>query len=453
MRIPMKPPDRAAFMERMANENPARLSNLLFNRSIKPDPKGKYYHWDKLRHLPPPDDLTTEEWWHLIKTSRNVITRCIPHTDKKGKNLIYCEPDIVRRMLHQIDIHGGGELKATEQVANPRSREMYLVNSLIEEAITSSQLEGAATTRKVAKAMLREKRKPRDRSEKMIVNNYRAMQFIKDIAQEDLSPPLIYELHTLLTVDTLDNPGAVGQLRQSNDIYVGDGRDATILHEPPRYEELPARIENLCRFANDTTDTEFIHPVVKAILLHFILAYDHPFEDGNGRTARALFYWSMMKQNYWTVEFISISRILKKAFAPYMRAYLYTETDDNDVTYFVVHQLGVIQRAIEELFVYLRAKSEEMKITSQLLSRSPELQELLNHRQIALLSRALKKPDSHYSVESHRGAHTVTYDTARTDLLKLEKLGLVVKSKVGNAFIFSPVANLRYKLEGLILPP
>ena len=448
----MKPPDRIAFMQRLAQENPDRMVKM-FNRSIKPDPGGKYYHWDKLRHLPPPDDLTTEEWWHLIKASRNVIARIIPHTDKKGENLTYCEPDIVRRMLHQIDIHGGGELKATEQVANPHSRDMYLINSLIEEAITSSQLEGAATTRKVAKAMLRERRKPRDRSEKMIVNNYQAMQFIKDVAQEDLNPKLIYELHKILTVGTLENPAAVGQLRQSDDIYVGDERDATVLHKPPSYEELPARMESLCEFANGTAGTEFIHPVVKAILLHFILAYDHPFEDGNGRTARALFYWSMMKQNYWTVEFISISRILKKASAKYMRAYLYTETDDHDVTYFVVHQLEVIQKAIKDLFVYLRAKSEEMRITEQILSQSPKLQKLLNYRQIALLSRALKKPDSHYSVESHRGAHAVAYDTARADLLKLEKLGLVVKSKVGNAFIFSPVANLQRKLEGLVPPP
>ena len=444
----MTPPDRPAFISNLAGKKSKRLVDL-FTRSIKPDPDGKYYHWDKLRYLTPPEDLTVEEWWYLIKSSRKLISRPIPHTDKVGENFIYCEPDIVRRMLHQIDIHGGGELKATEQVANPHSKDMYLINSLIEEAITSSQLEGAATTRKVAKAMLRERRRPRDKSEKMIVNNYQAMQFIKDIARENLSPEMIYELHTILTVDTLENPSAVGQLRQSDDICVGDERDATILHRPPNYNELPERITNLCKFANNTIDTEFIHPVVKAILLHFILAYDHPFEDGNGRTARALFYWSMMRQNYWTVEFISISRILKKGFAQYMRAYLHTETDDNDVTYFVVHQLRVILQAIQELLVYLQAKSEEMKKTAQFLSNSSNLQKLLNYRQIALLSRALKKPDSNYSVKSHRGAHGVTYDTARTDLLKLEQLGFLKKLKIGNAFIFAPAKDLQNKLESL----
>ncbi len=51
----------------------------------------------------------------------------------------------------------------------------------------------------------------------------------------------------------------------------------------------------------------FIHPVIRAILLHFMLAYDHPFVDGTGRTARALFYWSMAHQGYWLMDFISIT--------------------------------------------------------------------------------------------------------------------------------------------------
>ena len=56
----------------------------------------------------------------------------------------------------------------------------------------------------------------------------------------------------------------------------------------------------------------FIHPMIRSIILHFWLAYDHPFVDGNGRTARALFYWSMLRHGYWLFEFISISQIILK---------------------------------------------------------------------------------------------------------------------------------------------
>lgn len=384
-----------------------------------------------------------------MKFSRKALYKKIPHSDKDGNPFVYAEPDVVRRLLHEVDIHGGGELKANEQVANPNTRDTYLINSLIEESITSSQLEGAATTRKVAKEMLRQKRKPQDRSETMIVNNFNAMEFINENSTEELTPELIYELHRILTVNTLDNRAAVGKLRTSDDIYVGDERDATIIHVPPKANELAGRLKNICAFANASHPSVFLHPVIRAIVLHFLLAYDHPFEDGNGRTARALFYWSMLKQGYWTMEFISISRILRAAPAKYTRAYLYTETDDNDVTYFIVHQLEVINRAIKDLLKYLEIKALEIKTVEKLLMKSPDLQKLLNHRQMALINRALKNSESIFYIESHRGAHNVTYDTARTDLLKLVELGVLKKSKIGKAFIFTAVDNLKQTLEAL----
>ena len=448
MKIPISPPDLKDLIT-SATKTPNKLVELI-SQGIKPDPKGKYHHWDKLRHLAlPPDILSHEDWWLAIKFTRKALYRNIPHSDKNGYSFVYGEPDIVRRLLHEIDIHGGGELKTTEQVANPHTRDTYLINSLIEESITSSQLEGAVTTRKVAKEMIRQKRKPRDKSETMILNNYHAMEYIKEISNEELTPELIYELHSIVSKDTLDNPDAVGKLRVADDIYVGDDRDATIIHTPPKSEELQNRIENICNFVNMKNSSSFIHPVVRAIILHFLLAYDHPFEDGNGRTARALFYWSMLKQGYWTMEFISISRILKSAPAQYTKAYLHTETDDNDVTYFIIHQLEVINKAITDLLAYLENKSNEIRTVEQLIKKSPDLQNLLNYRQIALINRALKSPDAEFYVESHRGAHNVTYDTARTDLLKLVDMGLLDKTKVGKAFLFSASPDLHKKLDGL----
>jgi Fic family protein len=449
MKIPTAPPEFRELISHFIKDSPERL-DIVLSTDIKPDPGGRYDHWDKLRHLKlPPQISNHDEWWLTIKIARRARYTNIPHTDKDGKPFVFAEPDVVRRLLHEIDVHGGGELKTTEQVANPSTRDSYLINSLIEEAITSSQLEGAATTRKVAKEMLRQKRKPRDKSETMILNNYHAMEYIREISSENLTPGLICELHNILSKNTLDNPDAAGKLRTSDDIYVGDNRDATIIHIPPKAKELKKRMENICEFANNTDSTEFLHPVIRAIILHFLLAYDHPFEDGNGRTARALFYWSMLKQEYWTMEFISISRILKLAPARYTRAFLYTETDENDVTYFIVHQLEVIYRAIHDLLDYLEKKSREIKTVEQLIRKSPDLRKLLNYRQITLINRALKNPDAIFSIESHRGSHNVTYDTARTDLLKLVDMGFLEKTKIGRAFSFAAARNLEHKLETL----
>lgn len=447
MQIPLTPPNFSNLLSECLNDDAKRFNEIV-SMSIPPDPRGKYYHWDKLRHLKsPPGELTHKEWWLGIKFARKSLYAAIPHKAKDGTHFVFGEPNIVRSLLHEIDFYGGGELRTSSQVTNPATRDTYLINSLIEEAITSSQLEGAATTRKVAKEMLRQKRAPTDKSERMIVNNYNAMQFINEVGSESLTPSLILELHKILSKETLNDKNDEGRLRTSDDVYVGDDRDSTIIHVPPSYKELPSRLESLCQFANAENKRIFLHPVIRAIVLHFLLAYDHPFEDGNGRTARALFYWSMLRQGYWTMEYVSISRILKNAPAQYTRSYLYTETDENDVTYFIVHQLEVILRAIRELFEYLQRKSDEMQSLDKLVRRSALLREALNHRQLAILNRAVKSSDALFTIESHRGAHNVTYDTARTDLLKMSDLGLLKKFKAGRAFMFKPAQNLKKVLK------
>jgi Fic family protein len=205
----------------------------------------------------------------------------------------------------------------------------------------------------------------------------------------------------------------------------------------------------MCDFANGKGRTGFIHPVVKAILLHFWLAYDHPFVDGNGRTARALFYWSMARDGYWLCEFLSISRIIKRAPAKYAKAFLYTETDDNDATYFILNQLRVIERAIEDLHQYLTNKAKDLAETRRMLDGSGRLRAVLNHRQVALVHHALRHPGHAYTVQSQRRFHNVSYQTARTDLLGLARLHLLEMSKSGRAFVFDAPPDLRDRLDKL----
>jgi Fic family protein len=190
--------------------------------------------------------------------------------------------------------------------------------------------------------------------------------------------------------------------------------------------------------------------VLRAILLHFMVGYDHPFADGNGRTARALFYWSMAKSGYWLMEYTSISHILRKAPTQYMRAYLHTETDKNDTTYFLLHQLQTIRQAIVALHEYVARKAREQKETERLLASSPALRGRFNHRQTALLNHALRNTGEAYRVDAHQRSNGVVYQTARHDLLQLEAMGLLEKSKQGNAFVFYAPADLRKRLDSLV---
>lgn len=413
------------------------------------DPRSarRYLHWDRLRHLDPPGGLSSEQWWLKLKIARQGELRELPLTDRDGKPFSYGLLDSMLRQLHYIDQRCSGEVGMDEVVTSEkRAGRRFLVNSLMEEAIRSSQLEGATTSRVVAKELLRTGREPQDRSERMIVNNYRALQFMREEMGETLSPPPILELHRIVTEGTLDDPSAAGRLQVPGEprVAVFDRDGGNRVHMPPPAEQLPERMRLMCEFANEGDNGDrFVHPVIRAILLHFWLAYDHPFEDGNGRTARILFFWLMRERGYWLTEYLPISRLIRDAPAQYGRAFMETETDGGDTTYFLVHQLGVIAKAIDDLHLYLQSKTAEVRDVEKLLQGT----EYLNGRQLALLTDAVRDTDASYSFDSHAMSHRVSHETARSDLRGLAERGLLTQRRKGRKHIFEPAPDLPNRLK------
>ena len=441
MRIPKTPPPFGKILKEL---NPSTLQKMMALAN-NPLVTRRYLHWDKLQHHKV-EGYTAEELWAAVKLQRFGALKPIPLKDKKGQSFQFCVPEIVAQQLHLIDMGAGATIGIPEPITNPQTKDKYLIRSLMEEAITSSQLEGAATTREAAKEMIRTGRPPRDTDEQMILNNFVTMQRITKLKKESLTPEMVFEIHRLVTEKTLPDPTAAGRFRRPDEKrVVGDDFSDVVFHDPPPSEELEERLKAMCDFANEKTPSYFIHPVIRAIILHFWLAYDHPFWDGNGRTARAVFYWAMLHNGYWLFEFISISTILRKAPVKYGRSFLYTETDENDLTYFIVAQTRVIRQAIEELHAYIDRKSSETRdLESQIRALN-----LFNHRQVDLIRHALKHPYSHYGIESHRNSHNIVYQTARTDLLNLESRGVVEKIMVGRKMVFGVPKDLSARLRKL----
>ena len=446
MRMPSPPPSatdlipREGLLDRVLASNAGQL------------PRDRYLHWSKLRRLEPPAGLSSEEWWFATKLARTSARHVLPLADKHGNPFAYSDSAYLYRMLYQVDRDAAGRVELPPDLVNPDSRDRFLVSSLIEEAITSSQLEGAATTRRVATEMLRSGRRPRDRNEEMIVNNFHGMEFLREHTEEPLSLPLLLELHRILTNGTLDDSNAVGRIRLPSDqVAVVDQRDGVVVHQPPDAAILAGRLDRLFAFANTRDDEPFVHPVVRAIMLHFMIGYEHPFVDGNGRTARALFYWSMARSGYWMTEYLSISTIIRKSPAQYVRAYVFSETDDNDATYFLDYHLRVILHAIRQLQAFLARKARQMQVVDRLL-HAPGAGSLLNYRQRALLAHLQRHAHSAYTIESHRRSHKVTYQTARSDLLKLVEFELLDKGRRGRTFVFRGRSDFAQRLEQLAGP-
>jgi Fic family protein len=307
----------------------------------------------------------------------------------------------------------------------------------MEEAIASSILEGAAAMRKAAKEMLRKGRKPKNSSEQMVVNNYEAMNYILEHRDDPLTPDRILEIHRLVTKGTIDSD-AVGQFRTSNDIVVANPVTGVVLHSPPDYQETGYHIAELCRFANRTEQdsgtgtAEYIHPVIKGTILHFLIGYVHPFNDGNGRTARSLFYWYVLSRGYWLFEYMPISRIILRSKEKYSLAYLHTEYDAMDLTYFIHYHLSCIDEARKDLLDYLEEKQTEQNATKAIIKKIRDI----NVREGDILRYMMEHSDEYFTIREIMQTYDTVYETARTDLLHLADLGYLTKEKRGREFIF-----------------
>ena len=408
MHLPKNPPDIfAMFKDESRTE--ATLSEGVgeyareFNR--------KYLHWSEVR-MRDTGPYDPDMVWARMK---------LPRMD--GPVLVfgrthyrYFVSDRILKGLHEFDLRAS--VGVLPDNLDSHRKVYYAVSSLMEESIASSQMEGAVTTTKKAKEMLRRNARPRDRSERMIVNNYKAMQFIKDNLERPLTPELIKDIHRIVTDGTLDER-FTGRFRDNDDVVVQDPLTGEVFHQPVPVKDIEESIEGLCEFMND--ESEFMHPVLKGIVFHYVLAYVHPFEDGNGRVARSLFYWYELKSGYWIMEYLALSRIIKDHKGKYEEAFVFGETDDNDMTYFVLYNLKALTDSMDLFEGYLRRKMEDER------SKRDRLSVLgLNDRQIGIVMSLMDGETA--TVRSVQNQYGVALNTSRSDIKGLKDMGLIVES-------------------------
>ena len=369
-----------------------------------------YPYWEKWKYIGKEIDCDPKQLWMIVKLLRQSSLNQINFAGPDDPELYINTPSVMQEQLHLLDLDLGGSLHTSELIPS-EEKQRYLVSSLMEEAIASSQLEGAATTRRIAKEMLESNRKPTNHSEQMIVNNYQAMQWIVENKNAKLDEHAILQLHKIITNETLSDRGKL--------------------------------MDEFCDFANDHVKEDFfLHPISKSIILHFLIGYIHPFADGNGRTGRALFYWYLMRKNYWLIEYMSVSRIILRSKAQYARAYQYTELDQNDLTYFILYNLKAIRISLEELKIYIERKNREKNEMLKLLRKTD-----YNDRQIVILQEILNHKKDIYTVQEIEIRFGVSNQTARNDLNYLVEKGILEPRRSGNKIQFLSAGDIEKKLK------
>jgi len=428
----MKLPEKPENWRKTINKNPDSVLNLLKDKEVLKfisKYNSSYSHWDKIRRVKIPKEIDAKKIWALMKLFRNEKHYHLPFN---GFDFRYTLLPRTLKKLHILDKESAGNIEIEDSSLTSKGRSKYIVSSLMEEAIASSQLEGAVTTRKIAKEMLRQNRKPKTYSEQMILNGYKTLMMVLNKKEQKLTKEFLLEVQKSITKNTLKDKRDEGKFRDNNEIVVGDNIEADkIYYTPPDYKKIPKLIDELCKFANED-EGEFIHPIIKGIILHFLIGFIHPFNDGNGRTARAILYWCVISKGYWLFEYMAMSRKILSSKVKYGLAYLYSETDENDLTYFIDYNIEAINNALVDMRNYIKRQQKELIDANKMIG---ELKGI-NFRQASILKDFMKTPNKYFTIREIQNSYNIVYQTARSDLLYLVKLKYISMKKSKNKFVF-----------------
>lgn len=413
------------------NENSGKLEQLLcLLSSGEISTAGSYLRWSDLPQEAPPQYLAIREWWLALKLQRLLGRQEIGLKDSQGAPFTLGSGEFFAAAIHVIDRasqspSGSGGTTAKGVV------DQVSVWAIREEAIASAQLDGLVVDPVIARELLSTGRKPANTSEQAVQNTFRVLGRIQNIRTRPLTLALLAEIHQQLCLGTVAKAGIMGRLRQ------------TTSEKQPPAEELPVRLKAMLSFANGHTPEHFVHPLLRAAALHFWVLHDQPFAEGNGRLARALFYWSVLHAGYPLFENLSVSASYRDAPTAYRAAYDEVARDENDLLHFVAHVFYALAKAQRRSADELKRIEEELQHTAEL----PDTVKALNPRQRLLVTQALREPGFRRTLQEHARNHNLVRQTARHDFAPLLKLGWFEETKVGRALAFFPAPDLAERLH------
>ncbi len=364
------------------------------------------------------------EVWQQLQISRRENGVKIPLKDQEDKDLFFSLTEELKKKVVAVD-----DLARNNFFDNlDENEKIDLIRAAQEdEAFYSSVIEGAHTTKKRTKELVEKGLEPKNKDERMVLNNYKALMFILENLHRDIDEDIIIKIYQKVTEGTLDEE-ELGYRNNQN--YVRSLNE--VVYEPPKYEEVPKLMKDLVKFINDDSE-DLLHPLIKALILHFDFVYIHPFNDGNGRTARALTYMYLLKSGYHFFKFFSISSLLKEFRGNYSKAIKNVEDYDSDVTYFIEFYLDMMEKSIKKVSSDFRNQYLLKVIKEKILNRGLEL----NSRQVKSLEKIIKVNKKNVDIAFYMSLNKVVQETARKDLQELVEMEILQVTKLGKKNVYN----------------
>ncbi|HEX9780914.1 MAG TPA: Fic family protein [bacterium] len=386
-----------------------------------------YYNREEVGYRLPPE-ATLDQFWTKLVQFRQAKAEFLPFKAQGDTPFWFVLTPKLQEWLHQVDSRGKDSLYS---VVKEEIQAELTEQALIEEAMFSSVIEGAFSTIARARELIVEGKPPRDTSDQMVANNGRVMRYVLEQRKAPCSVELMHAIQRMVTEKTLERDADAGRFRDGP-IFVVNQRRETIYTAPPA-DTVPSSMETLIRWINAGETQPFIHPILRAAIIHTYLVYVHPYVDGNGRTARALFYWYLLKHRYEFFRYFSISSIIQETRQRYYKVLKDMEDHEADMTYVLLYMAESVVRAIDVILQRITERYGRDLVFANVRERHI----VLNERQTRFLKFLAVSREKRGTIAKYQKDFKVVYETARRDLAQLEAFGILTKGKQGHQFIYT----------------
>jgi hypothetical protein len=363
------------------------------DNTLSPYEADHYLHWDELlQKALPLKSITHKQWWQLLKAKRRARVQSLP-LEIESTTAYFVQDDKL--------------LKKNSKIERGLSREFLMATPFVhgeftEEAIYALQLSGVDVDTQAARQVLS-----------------------TGEGSADPAIMLATQIETLALSFTPQMPITTATLQQWA-AALGTSLQKNVM------------LDKLLTFFNEAEDSYagFLPPLVKAAILHTAVMLTEPFEAYNPVFASLLCHAFLIKESYPLFSYLGLSQYLSKDKAQYFKILAYSQSDEQDLTYAINYLLDIWFNALialkDKVGIQLQ---EEGMISAQILRE-------LNFRQLAFLTEAGKHPDWVYRIAAYKKRFGITYETARTDLMKLRRWDLMQEYKIGKAFCYTLKTNM-----------
>ena len=363
--------------------------------------------------------------WRKIQKDRHNKSHKLGLVDREGKPFWFVLSPELLNLISQIESNRGflASLKLPKKFLNKLAAEIEK-----KEAYYSSHIEGAVTSLEEALLYLNKpsKKDYGDESLQMIINNRDALKYIRNQKGQLFGHNIIYKLHTTLLKNThKERPITVGKYRKGP-IYVVNGL-GEIVYEGPPASKVMRMMDLYVEWVNNSTSE--MHPLIKAAIVHLHFVQIHPFDDGNGRSARALSNLYLMNQNYQFINFLSPSDYFDHHRAEYYRAIQNTRAHENDTTFFILYYLKALIKQLDNVQGEIKKEGRVRDLRDILTLKN---QARLNKKQIKALKWMLRHSEK-ITTRKYCKLSRCSDEAARKDFNQLLEIGIIERTGKGRS--------------------